>query len=116
SNLITAVIALPFFLKGPAPDFTGWMSIGALGIFQTGLALVLFSGGIKKIRAITAMLIAALEPLLNPVWVFLFYGEKPGTWALIGGAIILTAVTLSSILSSAEDRRAGKPPVMPVPD
>ena len=116
SNMITAVVAIPFYFKGPAPDVTGWMSIGALGIFQTGLALVLFSAGIKKIRAITAMLIAALEPLLNPVWVFIFTGERPGSWALLGGGVILTAVTLSSLLSAAGERSGSKPPAMPVPD
>jgi drug/metabolite transporter (DMT)-like permease len=45
------------------------------------------------------MLIAAIEPLLNPVWVYLFSGEKPGGWSIIGGAIIITAVTFSSVLS-----------------
>ncbi|QEN09694.1 EamA/RhaT family transporter [Oceanispirochaeta crateris] len=100
SNFLTALIGIPFYFQGPGPDLTGWLSIGALGIFQTGLSLMLFSYGIKRIRALSAMLIAALEPLLNPLWVFLITGEKPGYWSLIGGLIILSAVTSSSVLSS----------------
>ena len=35
-----------------------------------------------------------LEPLLNPVWVFLFAGENPGIWSLVGGVIVVVAITL----------------------
>ncbi len=105
ANLLTALIGIPFYFQGPGPDMTGWLSIGALGIFQSGLSLILFSYGIKRITALSAMLIAALEPLLNPVWVFLFTGEKPGYWSLIGGLTILSAVTVSSALSA---RKTGK--------
>ena len=38
-------------------------------------------------------LIGALEPLLNPVWVFLFTGERPGLFALIGGAVVIVTIT-----------------------
>ena len=109
SNLITAVVGIPFYFSSPLPDMTGWLSIAALGFFQTGLSLVFFSYGIKRITALSAMLIAALEPMLNPVWVFLVTGERPGVWSLIGGVIIITAVTLSSILSSKKPREVLQP-------
>jgi len=109
SNLITAIAGIPFYFSSPLPDMTGWLSIGALGVFQTGLSLVLFSYGIKHITALSAMLIAALEPMLNPLWVFLVTGERPGIWSFLGGLIILTAVTLSSILSAGKPREVLQP-------
>ncbi len=45
-----------------------------------------------------------LEPVLNPVWVFLGYGERPGYWAVLGGAIIILALT-GRTLANERDRR-----------
>jgi circadian clock protein KaiC len=61
--------------------------------------VILLSYGVKHVTALQTLLIAVLEPILNPIWVFLVLGERPGPWALVGGAIILVAVTLRSVLS-----------------
>jgi drug/metabolite transporter (DMT)-like permease len=105
SNILVALIGLPFYGRGPAPDVVGWVSVACLGLFQTGVALLLFTRGIRRITALSAMLIAILEPLLNPLWVLIFTGEKPGPWALVGGSVILVSVTASSVVSiGAVDR------------
>jgi drug/metabolite transporter (DMT)-like permease len=39
-----------------------------------------------------------IEPLLNPLWVFLLLEERPGPWALIGGAVVLASVTVRSVM------------------
>ena len=70
------------------------------------MAAVLFAAAIKRIPAVTANLIAVIEPVFNPVWVFLALGEAPGAKALAGGAAILIAVTLVSMISA---RRPNKP-------
>jgi drug/metabolite transporter (DMT)-like permease len=75
-------------------------AIAMLGIFQVGLAAILFAAAIKRITAVTANLIAVIEPVFNPVWVFLALGERPGIHAIIGGAIIIAAVTGASIVSA----------------
>lgn len=75
-------------------------AIGALivlGVFQVGLAYVLFAKGAKLTSPVSASLIGLLEAILNPLWVFLFYGEKVGRFALAGAAVILLAVILNSI-------------------
>jgi DME family drug/metabolite transporter len=61
-----------------------------LGIIQIGIAYALFTYGISHVRAIDATLIAMVEPVLNPVWVFLGVGERPANFAIIGGMIILS--------------------------
>jgi drug/metabolite transporter (DMT)-like permease len=68
-----------------------------MGIFQLGLASVLFAYGIKRVFVVQAMLTAAIEPVLNPVWVFLVTGEKPSATALLGGAVIIAAVMVSTV-------------------
>ncbi len=109
AHLLTATIGLVIALFMPAPRITGVSiaAIVALGVFQIGMAAVLLSWGIKRVSAIQGSIIAGLEPVFNPLWVFLALGEKPSPNSLAGGAIILLAVVLSSIVTA---RRAMRPP------
>jgi drug/metabolite transporter (DMT)-like permease len=95
---ITLLVGLPFFWQG-GPSLAGWGALGFLGIFQIGLSSLLLNYGVKHVTAVQSLLIAVLEPIFNPVWVFLFLGERPGPRALVGGAVILAAVTMRSLLS-----------------
>jgi drug/metabolite transporter (DMT)-like permease len=67
------------------------------GIFQLGLAYLLFSFGIRTTKPLSANLLAMLEPIANPIWVFLVVGEVPGPLALVGGLIVLAAVTYINV-------------------
>ncbi|MDI6916098.1 MAG: DMT family transporter [Desulfitobacteriaceae bacterium] len=98
-NILTAVIGLPFLFQS-WPNASGWLSLSILGTVQLGLSYILFSRAIKHATALEAILILVLEPILNPVWVFLFLGEAPGPWAFVGGGIVLVAITLRSILAA----------------
>lgn len=95
-NLLTGVISLPF-MAGSSPSTEGWINLILLGVFQLGLAYVCYSFAIKHLTALETSLIGAIEPVLNPIWVFLVLGEKPGMWAMIGGVIILVAVTVRCV-------------------
>ena len=64
---------------------------------QLGLPLVLYGKAIPHVRAIEAVLIPILEPVLNPMWVLVFVGEVPSGWALLGGVIVLSAVTMRGL-------------------
>ena len=75
--------------------------IAILGVFQVGLAYVFFSKGSRLTVPVTASLIGLLEAILNPTWVYLFYGEAMGRFALIGAACILLGVVIQ-ILTSKE--------------
>ena len=97
-NLLSSLVGLPF-LVGAAPTIADWLGMLFLGVFQIGLPSILIAIAIKKLTAVEAILIQTLEPVLNPVWVLLFIGEMPTTLALLGGAIIVGAVTLRSVLS-----------------
>ncbi|MBK7126253.1 MAG: DMT family transporter [Dehalococcoidia bacterium] len=74
------------------PDLSDLAGLVFLGVVQIGFAYLLFGYGVAHVQALEASLIGMLEPVLNPVWVFLFLGETPGWWAVLGGAIIIAAV------------------------
>ena len=93
-QFLTALIGLPV-LVATHPAFTPQAIVGILilGVFQIGLAYVLYSIAIKNAPLLTCSLLAVLEPLLNPVWVFLFAGENPGYLSLVGGVIVVVVIT-----------------------
>ncbi|RJQ75580.1 MAG: EamA/RhaT family transporter [Desulfobacteraceae bacterium] len=95
-NLIAAMVALPFMFQS-APSAKGWIGLVLLGLFQVGLAYALFTLAIRHVTALESMLIPTIEPILNPLWVLLLLGEKPGPLALVGGGIIIAAILLRSI-------------------
>ena len=58
-------------------------------MFQLGSAYALFARGMRHTPAVKASLLCLLEPVLNPIWAFVFAAERPGRWAVAGGAIVL---------------------------
>ena len=69
-------------------------SILVLGIFQLGIPYILYGCALKSCPPLACSLLDAVEPLLNPVWVFLVTGERPGAFALCGGVIVIVTITL----------------------
>lgn len=102
SHWLTAGICLIISLFLPMPHITSksLFAIAVLGIIQIGLSAILFSVAIKRVSAVQANLIAVIEPVFNPVWVFFAIGEAPGAKTIIGGGIIIFAVTMASIISA----------------
>lgn len=98
-NIFTAIIGLPFMFQS-APNPSGWLGLILLGILQLGIPYILYPIAIKHVTALEAILIPVLEPILNPVWVFLMIGETPSTWALTGGIIVLSAITVRCLMSA----------------
>lgn len=94
-NLITFFVAMPFYGQVTLGS-QGVIGILLLGVFQLGISYVFYTKGIEKISALEGILITVVEPLLNPVWVFLGTGETPTFYALIGGVVVLAAVVYHS--------------------
>lgn len=103
-QLLTAVIGIPFFfLTDCSFSAVPVVSIIILGVIQLGIPYVLLGLASVNCPPLACCLIAAVEPLLNPIWVFIFDGERPGIYSVIGGIIIIAAVTAQCIL---QDRSA----------
>jgi drug/metabolite transporter (DMT)-like permease len=98
-NLIAAAVTLPWALQAaPSLSLRGAGVLLYLGIVQLGVSYVLFMRGVRRVPAAEASLISMLEPVLNPVWVFIGLGERPGQWAVLGGAIVIAAVLVRTLV------------------
>ena len=100
-NLLGAVIGAPFVLMHAPPDTHGWLALLGLGIVQQAAAYLCYAWAIRHATALEAMLIPVIEPILSPLWVALAFGERPGSWALVGGAIVVGAVVMRGVLAPA---------------
>src|SRR2546422_2308022 len=109
-NLIVVLICAPAFFGAikrgiGSGDF---IRIAYLGIVQIGFAYLLFTLAMARgVRSLDAGIIGYIEPVLNPIWVFLFIGEQPSGWAIVGGAIIIASV-ICHMLTETKRRSATK--------
>jgi DME family drug/metabolite transporter len=104
-NVLAALVAGPLWASGPSPAATDLLLLVYLGVFQLGSAYALFARGVQHTPAVEASLLVLLEPVLNPIWAFLLAGERPGPWALAGGAIVLGATAVRTGLAAMAARR-----------
>jgi drug/metabolite transporter (DMT)-like permease len=100
-NLLTGLVGLPFMFES-MPSPMSWVGLLLLGVVQLGLSYVLYSEAIKHVTALEAVLIPGIEPILNPIWVFLILGEVPGKWALVGGFIVFISVTARCLIAALQ--------------
>lgn len=98
-NTLTALIGLPFLLSGPVQPID-WGILLYMGILQLGVPFIFYSIALRTLEALEATLISTLEPILNPIWVFLVVGERPGPMALIGGLVVIAAVTVRALITT----------------
>lgn len=107
-GIVSALITLPLAWPFPAPSHEiPWLAF--LGIVQLGMGLVLFTLGLRHLPAATASLVALLETVLGPLWVWLGFGETPGLYGFIGGGVVLGALAFNTLLE-ARANRAGLAP------
>jgi len=98
-NILVALICTPFLFSIEVITVTDLWMVTFLGVFQIAVAYAFFASGLKRILAVEASIISMVEPVFNPVWVFLGYGEVPSLTAIIGGLIILGAIIVRSLIA-----------------
>ncbi len=101
-HVICTLLGIPFIITAGPPE-SGWFWIIPMGVIGAGLSFVLYTAVIKRLKAIEAIITQTIEPVFNPVWVFLAVGETPGPWALLGGMVVLSSVTLHAVLRQRTD-------------
>lgn len=84
-----------------------WLWIGLLGVFCTGLAHSLFVASLAVIKARTAAVVFAMEPVYGITMAWLLFDENPTLRMLVGGAVIIVAIILSSQLASTRKPDTG---------
>lgn len=101
-NIFVALICIPFLFDLKPLSFSDIWMVTFLGVFQIAIAYAFFSYGLKRILAVEASIISMFEPVLNPVWVMIGYGEVPSITASIGGAIIIIAIFTRTLLAGSD--------------
>jgi drug/metabolite transporter, DME family len=91
-NILVALFCIPFVYNKLALTSTETMILIYMGVIQIGISYIIFNEGIKYVSATESMIIAMLEAIFNPIWVFLGVGEKPSIYAIFGAVIILFAI------------------------
>jgi drug/metabolite transporter (DMT)-like permease len=85
------LIAPGAFRLGDVPAWE-WSALVYLGAIQIGLGMLCFTAGVRRITVAQASILSLLEPLLNPLWVFLVLGELPSAYGFAGFALILAGI------------------------
>ena len=91
-NVVLALALFPFVMHDLALTMKSFAALLFLGVFQIGIAYAFFVKGLQYVTATQASLTGMLEPIMNPIWVFLFLGEKPSVYAVAGALIVLVAI------------------------
>lgn len=91
-NVFIAAMLLPVLAGDFALTQKSLVGMGFLGVFQIGLAYAAFVKGLRYVTATEASLTGMLEPVANPIWVFLFLGERPSAFAIGGALVVLAAI------------------------
>ena len=102
-NTIAFLIGIPFLLPLPTASIGEWTTLVYLGAIQIALAYVLLTRAVADLPAFDVSLLLLLEPVLNPLWAWLFRGETPGRWTLAGGTIILAATAIRTMTTGGSN-------------
>ncbi|MGI5070082.1 DMT family transporter [Treponema pectinovorum] len=98
ANFFAFVFALPFILKSDFPSVKSFTGIVILGVLQIGMASFFWCKAIRKLSAVSCVIIGMLEPILNPVWVAFGIGEIPAWNSILGGLLILAFIIFHVVL------------------
>ena len=105
-----ALICVPIgiFLTDPSEiTLVPILLVVFLGVVQMGIPYSLYGRATALISGVEVSLISMIEPILNPIWVALIYGEIPGSRALTGAVLIIGAVIAYTIIDAKHPLPSG---------
>jgi drug/metabolite transporter (DMT)-like permease len=107
-NILTFLFGIPWMfppvhLAQNAP----WLLL--LGVFQLGLPYMIYAVAIRHVRALDASIICIIEPVLNPIWVMFVTNERPATWSIVGGTIVLLTSLTRTLMAARKTQPSGLP-------
>ena len=108
---VTTAVGIPFTVAYPPEvTVTSVLAVIAMGVLQLGLPYALYSIAVKHCPTLACTLIASLEIILSPVWVWIFLGEMPGMFAILGSVVVVATITVWCCLGGAKERPHQAPP------
>jgi drug/metabolite transporter (DMT)-like permease len=93
-QFISVAIGLPFLLAPKEISPKILLAVAVLGVFQLALGYIFLTKGLETTPAITASLVTGIEPILNPLWVAVFYGEMLTPLSLAGAGIVFVTIII----------------------
>ena len=108
-NVLAALALFPWVRNDLAVSPASAAVLIFLGVVQIAGAYALFVHGLRFVTATQASLVGMLEPIANPIWVFLFLGERPGGLSLLGGTIVLGAIGWRTLSAGPPASEAAPP-------
>lgn len=107
SNIISAVVGIPVYFRDFSTAFVAdaWVFMLLLGVVQFGLSYIFLSKGLDYVSPVTASLTSTIEPILNPILVAVFYGEKIGAAAVVGAVLVVGAAAVYNVRQSIQTER-----------
>lgn len=100
SQLASFFIFIPWYVQETDFAPVNFLFVIILGVVQMGFGYVFLAKGLEQVTPITASLTSTIEPILNPVWAALFYGEMISPVAITGAVIVLISSTAYNVMSS----------------
>ena len=91
-QLMCGVLMTPMIVRETQFSPSILAAVFLLGSVHVGLAYILFSIGTKYTDPVTASVINAIEPVLNPILVAVFYGERLGRLSVIGAIVVIAGI------------------------
>ncbi len=104
-NGLCFVIAIPSMLSS-RPVFMDLVWLLVLGVFQVGVAYILYMAALRYVTSLELILVPIIEPVINPLIVFFLHGEQPGIMTIIGGTFIVLIVTLWCLYRTRQEKAA----------
>ena len=101
---LSFVMSIPFLFQIETFGVSEIMPLLGLGIIQLGVPYYIFSIGVKTTVPTTVSIIALIEAILNPIWVFLLVGEAPGIFGIIGFVMVLTCVVANILYEKNKNK------------
>lgn len=103
-NILVCLFCFPLIMNDLHLDMTQSLILLYMGIFQIGISYIIFNEGVKYISATESMIIAMLEAILSPIWVFLGVGEVPSGYAIAGSVIILITIIWRNLFLKPDEK------------
>src|ERR1051325_2085756 len=100
-NAVAVLITLPWGLASLSTITRHDLAaVAYLGVVQLGISYTLFTTAMARgVRSLDAGIVCYVEPVLNPILVFIVLHERPSSWAVLGGAVIVAAIICHMLLN-----------------
>jgi drug/metabolite transporter (DMT)-like permease len=99
SLVVAGAMAPPFSASGRDVAV-----LAVMGAVQLGTGCLLATAASRRLAATELGLLALLEPILGPVWVWVLMDENPGAATLLGGGVVMGAVLANEAFAAWRTR------------